>query len=259
MVNIVYMETSKLKYDEQLFIKRLGDLVQSSNNKQLTSFTDFLDPRKQVIIADYFRKNKDISIEFFGGYEEAERKICAIYNQDIRFDKDEFPIDILHLAWNSYKKIGHRDILGYILGAGIKREKIGDIIQYDDQAYVCVGRDIAGYIIINVDKIGSVSVEIDNYEGAFQFSKEEKITASVVASLRLDCILAAGFGVSRTKAVEAIKSSKVFINWKVEDSSSKEVKDGDIISWRGKGRIRLNNVSGTTKKDRIKVNIKKYI
>lgn len=253
------MENSKLKYDDQLFVKRLEDLIQSSNKKMSISFTDFLDPRQQIIIIEHLRKYKGISIDFFGGYEEAERKICGVYSEYTEFDKGKIPIDILHLSWKSHKKICHRDILGSLLGTGIRREKIGDIIQRDDEAYAFVHRDIANYLIINADKVGNVSVDIEYCHDIPPYAKEEKIISAVVASLRLDCILAAGFGVSRTKAVEAVKSSKVSVNWKPEESSSKEIEDGDVISWRGKGRIQLENVIGNTKKDRIKVNIKKYI
>lgn len=253
------MERSKSKYDDELFIKRLDDLVLCSSKKMIVSFTDFLDPRQQIIVSDRFRKNRDMLIDFYGGYEEAERKICGIYSEDMKFSKDEFPIDILHLSWRSHKKISHRDILGSLLGTGIRREKIGDIIQHDDEAYACVHRDISGYLLINTDKVGSVGIDIEHCDDVPSYIKEEKVITAVVASLRLDCIIAAGFGVSRTKAVEAINSSKVFVNWKPEISSSKSVRNGDVISWRGKGRILLDDVIGNTKKDRIKVNIKKYI
>lgn len=253
------MENVKSKHDEQLFIKRLEDLVQSSGRKMAQSFTDFLDPKQQIITSDYFRNNKTISIDFYGGYKEAERKICGIYCKSAELDKDEYPIAILHLSWRSHKKIKHRDILGSLIGAGIRREKIGDIIQNNDEAFVFVHRDIAGYLVNNLEEVGSTNIDIECCDDLPELEQEQKSTSAVVASLRLDCLLAAGFGVSRTTAAEAIKSSKVFINWKPEGGPSKEVRVGDVISWRGKGRVKLDHVIGTTKKDRIKVNIIKYI
>lgn len=253
------MENSKSKYMDELLIRKVQDLMIRVEKGLTVGFTDFLDPRQQVLITQYSQNNKHVKMEFYGGYEEAERRICGIFSEWDEFDKKIFPISIIHICWKSPKKISHRDILGAILGTGIRRDKIGDIIQQGEEAYVCVHKDIADYLIMYMDKVGSVSVNLnycDNMPGLY---KEDKLITAVVASLRLDCILAAGFGVSRTKAVEAVKSSRVFVNWIPQESVSKEIKEGDIITWRGKGRIQLCNIIGSTKKDRVKVVIKKYI
>ncbi|MGI5997889.1 MAG: RNA-binding protein [Lutispora sp.] len=253
------MEDSKSKYADELLIKKLEDLIERVDKRMTESFTDFLDPRQQLLISDNFRHIKGISMEFYGGYEEAERKICGIFNEYDESNIGTFPISIIHICWKSPKKVSHRDILGSILGTGIRRDKIGDIIQQDEKAYVCVHKDIADYLMIHMDKVGSIPVDLEYCDSMTQFTKEVKTITVVIASLRLDCILAAGFGVSRTKAVEAIRSSKIFVNWKPEAAASKDIKEGDVVSWRGKGRIQLRDIIGSTKKDRIKVVIKKYI
>lgn len=253
------MEDSKSKYADELLIRKLKDMMERADKWMTESYTDFLDPRQQALISNSFKHMKGISIEFNGGYEEAERKICGIFNEYDETNINKFPISFLHICWKSPKKVSHRDILGSLLGTGIRRDKIGDIIQQDQEAYVCVYRDIADYLMINMDKIGSVTADLEYCHSMPEFSKESKSLTVVVASLRLDAIIAAGFGISRTKAVEAIKSSKVYVNWKPEVAYSKDIKEGDIVSWRGKGRIQLSNVVGSTKKDRIKVIIKKYI
>ncbi|SHJ04032.1 YlmH family RNA-binding protein [Lutispora thermophila] len=253
------MEDVKSKYADELLIRRLEDLIEKTDKSMTESYTDFLDPRQQALISDSFKHVKGISMEFYGGYEEAERKICGIFNEYDGFNKNAFPISFLHICWKSPKKVSHRDILGSILGTGIRRDKVGDIIQKDQEAYVCVHKDIVDYLIMSIDKVGSATVHIEHCYILPELSKECKILYATIASLRLDAVVAAGFGVSRTRAVEAIRSSKVFVNWKPEISSSKDIKEGDVISWRGKGRIQLSNVVGSTKKDRVKVAIKKYI
>jgi len=253
------MEDAKSKYADELLIRKLEDMIERASERMTISFTDFLDPRQQILISNSFRNIKGISMEFYGGYKEAERKICGIFSEYDESNTGTFPIRIIHICWKSNKKISHRDILGSILGTGIRRDKIGDIIQQDDEAYACVHKDIADYLIIHMDKVGSVPVDLEYCDSVPQLAKEGKAITVVVSSLRLDSILAAGFGVSRTKAAEAIRSSRVFVNWIPQEVISKDVKEGDVISWRGKGRIQLCNVIGSTKKDRIKIVIKKYI
>lgn len=247
-------------YDDDLLLSRLRDLECGSIKSNTVRYTDFLDPRQQSLVIEFFKKNNSATSKFYGGHEEAERRICAIYSKNNEDSNIEFPIQILRLSWNPYKKIGHRDILGSILGNGIKREKIGDIILHgEDAAYIVVHKDICTYIVHNLIRIGNTSVNIEHVDSIPSYTKNIQQISSVVASMRLDCILCAGFGLSRSKAQEAIKGSRVFVNWDMKNSVSMEIKEGDMISYRGKGRIHIQSVLGNTKKDRIKISIAKYV
>lgn len=247
-------------YDDDLLLSRLRDLECGSIKSNTVRYTDFLDPRQQSLVIGFFKKNNSATSKFYGGHEEAERRICAIYSENNEDSNIEFPIEILRLLWNPYKKIGHRDILGSILGNGIKRDKIGDIILHgEDMAYIFVHKDICTYIVNNLLKIGNTSVKIEYADSIPSCIKDIQQISSIVASMRLDCILSAGFGLSRSKAQEAIKGSRVFVNWDMKNSVSTEIKEGDIISYRGKGRIHVQSVLGSTKKDRIKISIVKYV
>ena len=71
--------------------------------------------------------------------------------------------------------------------------------------------------------------------------RQEKVKEikTTVASLRLDAIVSSGFGISRTKAADAIKGERVQVNWQPAKGPSQEVRQGDVISLRGKGRMEL--------------------
>lgn len=247
-------------FDGDLLLKRLKDLTNGSIKSNTTRYTDFLDPRQQALVIGFFQKNKNVYFKFYGGHEEAERRICAIYSEDYEEGNVEFPIKILKLSWNPYRRIGHRDILGSIIGIGIKRDRIGDIILHgEDVAYIAVHKDICTFIVNNLLKIGNTTVKIEYANNIPNYSRSIRQISVVVASMRLDCILCAGFRLSRSKAQEAIKGSKVFVNWDIKNSVSMDIKEGDMISYRGKGRIHVQSVLGSTKKDRVKINIVKYI
>jgi RNA-binding protein YlmH len=129
----------------------------------------------------------------------------------------------------------------------------------EESAYVVCAREVADFILYNVDRIGNTPVKAALAEQVEEIKEKEKIITTTVASLRLDSIISAGFGISRTKAAEVIKSGRVRVNWEENDLTSKQIKQNDVISLRGKGRILLEEIVGTTRKDRIKITIKKFV
>ena len=60
---------------------------------------------------------------------------------------------------------------------------------------------------------------------------------------------------SRAKVQALIKGEKVQVNWSTITSPSILLKEGDMISIRGFGRVKLFEIGGMTKKDRICVTV----
>ena len=82
---------------------------------------------------------------------------------------------------------------------------------------------------------------------------------ATVADLRLDAVAAAGYGVSRSRMSDEIKSLNVKLNWKEAKKAAQAVNEGDVISFRGRGRVEVAEIRGTTKKGRISVTLKRFI
>lgn len=247
-------------YEDRVLVNELLDYSKACITGYTLKHTDFLDPRQQKIAEDILSMNRSICHSFFGGIAESERAVCLIHDENYEITEEDIPITILSISWNkSSKKLSHRDFLGSILGCGIKREKVGDIVLDEDSAYVACMSDISRYLLYNLNKVGSVVVSVSETKDPHKKEEMVKVIASTVASLRLDSVIATGYGVSRAKAVETVKSGKVKVNWEDTNSSPREMKQGDIISIRGRGRIVLEEVAGTTKKDRIRITIKKYL
>lgn len=247
-------------YEDRVLVNELLEYAKACASGYTARHTDFLDPRQQKIAEEILQLDKNVSYGLFGGIEDSERAICVIYELNYEITEQDIPIVILSITWSkSSRKLTHRDFLGSILGCGIKREKVGDIILDEDKAYVVCMSDISRYLLYNLNKVGSVAVSVSETKAAQKNEEKVKIISSTVASLRLDSLIATGYGVSRAKAVEAVKGGKVKVNWEDTVSSSKEMKQGDVISIRSRGRIVLEEVSGTTKKDRTRIVIKKYL
>jgi len=248
-------------YDDRLLANRILDAVEYCRKNFTYKATAFLDPKQQRIAEDLLSREKDIAFYKDGGIENCERYLYVISHEDYDVEDIEKPYHILEFSWysKSAKKPGHRDFLGSIIGAGIKREMLGDIMLQEENAYVVCSSEISDYILYNIEKVGSIPVKSQLVNDVEAAEENEKIIHATVASLRLDSIIGAGFGLSRAKASELIKSGKVRINWEEKDLTSKVIKQSDVISLRGKGRIVLEEINGSTKKDRIKITIKKFV
>lgn len=239
-------------------ISRFTDLIKWVLKNKKERFTDFLSMYSQKIFEKTILNYKDISYKFEGGYSSAERKIAIIYPDFV--DVQRVPICAVRIA-GDLSKLSHRDVLGSILGLGIKREKIGDIIFRGYECDVLLHKDVEGYILFNLSKIGNESIKVNSIDIAEIIEPKLKFEDifSTVASIRLDSIVSSGFKISRSKASELIKSGLAQINWEYTDEPSHEVKKSDIISLRGYGRIKLEEVKGITKKGRISLHILRYL
>ena len=146
------------------------------------------------------------------------------------------------------------------MSLGVDREHIGDIIATKESAKILVDKKMAEYFTVNLTQIGGTTVKTTLDELTSIAAKEErtKEIKATVASLRIDSIAAAGFGMSRSKAAVEIEAEKVKLNWQSVKNASQAVKEGDVLSMRGRGRLEVVEVRGQTKKGRIGVLLKRY-
>ena len=147
------------------------------------------------------------------------------------------------------------------MGMGCEREILGDIVLVPEGAQFVADKAFANYIESNLTQIGAAYVSLRQIGREELQAREEmiKIISATVAALRLDAVAAAGYGVSRSRMAEEIKSQNVKLNWKEAKSASQSVAEGDVMSFRGRGRAELSEVRGTTKKGRFAITLKRYI
>ncbi|MDK2805599.1 YlmH/Sll1252 family protein [Thermoanaerobacterium thermosaccharolyticum] len=242
-------------------IARLEDIAKWVQKNKRDRYTDFLSLRDQKILLKLMTQFDDINCRFIGGFDAAERKIAHIYPKfKGAVDAYKAPISAIRIN-GDLSRLSHRDVLGSILGLGIKRDKVGDIIKRQESCDIVVHNDIVSYILINLHKIGKerVNVYSINLDEIMEPEVKYDDINTTVASIRLDSIIASGFKLSRTKASELIKAGLAEVNWETKLEPSFEIKEGDIISLRGHGRIKFEKILGTTKKGRIYVHILRYI
>ncbi len=243
--------------DEKLMLSHMYDLCAKSDRINQPQFSDFLTPYECIRVEECF--SKEAFVSFYGGYDDAERKIAVFGEFDPLYHN--YPVVKLKIHSKNKEVSGHRDYLGSVLSLGIDRSRIGDIVIFDDYAIVICMEDMADYIIYNLDKVNNNRVTVEPYyeELTFDDNKRFREEDYTVSSLRLDCVVSAFTRKSRTFACDCIREKRVFLNYTQGDNPSQKISSGDVISVRGIGKGKIYTDNTLTKKGRIHIRIKYYI
>lgn len=245
----------------KLLLSRANDAVSISENKYMVKSVGFLTPAERVFLQKYAKRPIGGQILYFGGYAEAERTLFIAVPEYFEESAAKEEIAALKVTGRNIKEMNHRDFLGSLMGLGIKRSMVGDILVFEDKCIIFVKSEISGYIVSNLEKIGRNGINIsqcDIDELEIPPKKTEEISGTV-AGIRLDSVLSVALKTSRSKAAELICGGAVSLNWEETDSVSKTVCEGDMISVKGKGRFKVKRIGDLTKKGRYAAVIEKYI
>ena len=242
--------------EEKILIRKINDLVNKSRKEFTVTYSHFLDPAQQALLSRIEEFYGLISFE--GGYEDAERRLCRIRTDEYQPD-DGAPIALLSVAvTDTSAEISHRDVLGSLMGLGIRRDMIGDIFAAGNTALFFCHQSVSEYVIINLTKIGRYKANVQSGSADMLPQPEMKKSTVNVSSMRLDSLCGEGFGMSRTKAQELIRRGLVSVNWQPCDNVSRELCKGDRLSARGYGKLKIGSVTGTSKKGRLFVEIYRF-
>ncbi len=145
------------------------------------------------------------------------------------------------------------------MAQGISRASVGDILIENGRAVVFVREELVSFLLDNIFKIGKVGVSLSlGLEGELPQGNSFEEKTVIVASERLDCVVAALCGLSREKSSAAIKGGLVRLNYRECMSVSQQVTEGSTISVRGKGKYIVDTACTRTKKGRLVLNVRKY-
>lgn len=198
---------------------------------------------------------------FFGGYEDAERTIC-LFLPDYAQPEESHSLTVIRAEIPSgAKQLTHRDYLGSLTGLGIRRDMIGDILAHEEGADIIIMEEIRDFLLYNYSQAGRAPLKVTAVPLEKLRIPEQKtvIHQDTVASLRLDNVISSAFSLSRAKAAEAIRCGLVFVNSAPVEKTDMQIKEGDKLVLRGKGKAFLRQVGGKTRKDRIFIVTERYL
>lgn len=253
--------------EEKIILAKLNDKIRLCKTKNKLVNTEFLNMYQENIIRKELERIKAKNYILTGGYSEAESKILIMYPEKITEEiaKENITNIIkvikIQLPNEQKGKYQHRDYLGTIMQFGLERERIGDIIVYEDEAYVIVLSENAQYIkdsLQTTKKFKKSKIEIiDIVEMKVKKPEFEEIKISV-NSQRLDNFISEICKISRSETTRLIASELVSINCKIETKQTKTVETGDVLIIRGKGKFIVSDFLDINRKGKQVVIVKKY-
>lgn len=240
------METTEL-------FPRLRDLHKRCINKNIITNTFFLTPREQMEARDFCRRELGTDPFFFGGYPEAERRM-AFFLPDWA-DPDTFdPSPYLKAieARTPFAAPSHRDFLGSLMGMGIERECVGDILVRGEQAWFFLTPAIAPHVLDSMVHVGrdGVSLSEIDFEALPHFEAELKEVTFTVQSLRIDAVVSGIWKTSRSSVQDLVLRGDVTLNYFPCLDKDAPVQTGDMISLRHHGKAKILSADGKSKKGR---------
>lgn len=244
--------------DEQSFIEQVSDWQREVEDRYTPKITDFLDPRQRFIVASIVGQANDLTVYKEGVFEQAERKRVIIAPSYYVPEKDDYQVTIFSVNYPSkFVQLRHPDVLGALLSLGIERGKFGDIRVAENTVQFAIATEVADYVRANLSSIGKVKVHVEELGVKPLLRVEEQwIERSyTVSSMRLDVVLATVLNISRQKSQSLVAAGRVKVNWTLREQVAFELQEGDIISARGFGRLKVIMTEGRTKKDKIRLQV----
>lgn len=238
----------------EVFISLMQDQIRTCQKRYIEITTSFLTIPQQAILEQMVPKT--LFLSFFGGYEQAERKVACLSMEP---DVVRYPIVCLESKVDlRFRSITHRDILGALMNLGLEREVLGDFVIQQDRVLIVCLESIKDYIINQCIRIANLPVSFYEIEECSSVEKQTEEILVHAPSLRLDAVISSLAHVSRSDAQALIKKGFVKLN-DIPLETNKQLCNNDFVSIRKVGRFQFQGIRSTTKKNRLILQFDKYI
>lgn len=248
--------------EDRLLLAKLWDKLNVGFRRNIPASTCFLSPREQELARLLFGEGQEL--HRFGGYPEAERRMLVFLPDYLEEDwlmGEDSPTVCLRATYYEADTLSHRDFLGALMGAGIARETLGDILVGKGSCDFFLTAEIAPYVLQSFTDVGRTRVHLSQIPLGCAAPPPPQLqqVRDTLASPRLDSVISSGFRIGRGLAAAHISAGKCAVNGLSCLKPDKLISPGDQISVRGLGKLRLSQINGQTKKGRISVVIDRYV
>ena len=250
--------------EDRLLLRRVLDQAVAVERKCIPCHTHFLSPREVMLARQLAAALGRPAHRFDGGYPAAERQVCVFLPDWLEPEDcaaEDTGITALRVTWYQEESLSHRDLLGALMGLGVRREMVGDLLVAEHSCDCLLLPEVVPFLLQNWTQAGRSKLRVAQIalEQVVVPAVARKTVRDTVSSLRLDAVAASGFGTSRAKMAEAISSGRVTLNYLECTRPDHPVAEGDGIACRGLGKCRLISVGGRSRKGRVNITIDRYI
>jgi len=254
--------------DDKILLAQILDKIEMVEKKNKIEYTDFLDLAQIELVQKFINKIKIENYMVYGGFEQAERKVFVFYPEKFNSTVVEknlsniMQIIRIELPDDLKGKYTHRDYLGAVIKLGIERKKVGDIIVDNNGADIIVDKDIVKFLLenlVSLTRFSKSTISLQNIDDLRPVEIKKEEIEIIVSSMRLDNVISELARCSRNKALEIINMERVFINFECETKKTKQIKSGNMVTIRGKGRFFVKEISGQTRSGRTVIKVEKFV
>jgi photosystem II S4 domain protein len=190
----------------------------------------------------------ELTISSAGGWPEAERR-CLLLRRFNVADGSPALAGLIVSGNFLFDPADPDDMRRGLLAIGAEPGDLGDIwLRGDRGAQLVVSEAAAERLHGRTALVRTVEVQLERAAlSALQLpaARSPRELSSVEASVRLDAVASAGFGLSRNRMVEQIRAGAVRINWQPVSSPSKELAAGDRVQLQGRGELEILEIQPT--------------
>lgn len=248
--------TQHFRKEEAPIIDRLNTAIAQAASEYRPVLTEFLDPRERFIATTLMGTHDDVRLHSFGGYPDAERRRVIFAPTYFTPGDDDFAIAAVAIHYpEKFAALGHSQVLGTLANSGVARATFGDIVSDGHVWQTLVVANMVDWLMANVTRIGKISVRLESIDLATVVRPEtdwESVEVSMT-SVRLDSLISHAYHLSRARAKALVEADKVRLNFALVTAPDLAVGVADIVSVRGFGRIRIQDVLGVTKKGKTRL------
>ena len=252
--------------EERVLLARTLDKLELSQSRGVPTHTVFLSPSQQASVTDLLHAWGRPRHLFWGGYPDSERRACLFLadwqEENGVLGDPEGPLTAIEAKFPADAALTHRDILGSLMGLGIGRELIGDILlPQPGLCQVAALREAAPILLSQWEGAGRYKVSLSEIPLNRLIPKpaQVKTVRDTVATPRLDAVTASAFSLSRSKAAALIAAGKVSLNHRECLKADSQVGEGDMLTCRGLGKCVVKEVPGRSKKGRTMLVLERYV
>lgn len=286
------------KPEDKLLVSKIYDKIKFTHTRNQIQTTSFLDGYEQTVVEKFLKLCQEKNFLLEGGFPEAERKMLFLFpdklenllsknatlqeaqkievelkieevpeiektqNKALAIVKKFIKVISIILPKELQGTYHHREYLGGLMKLGIEREKIGDIIVNEQGADILVQSEITSFFLSHLpDLTRFQKAQISQKEitelKIEQIKKESMVI--LIPQLRLDVVLSETLHLSRSKASDFIEQERVFVNYELKTKNATTLKQGDILTVRGKGKYEIGEILSQTAKGKLRLEVKKYV
>ena len=278
--------TARQSEDIRLLLSRLDDLCRRGERGEV-GISPFLTPREAKYAALHLSPRlRDGTAILWGGYGGAERVRAVIFPDYVEgltapellasdpvsalcetglpdmADTLRGAVRTVCIKGSGFCVLSHRDYLGAVLGLGLERDAVGDILVPDPHtAYLITSALTADFLLTGLTKVAADTVKVSFLPEDIPLAGARRLSpiTDTVASERLDCVVAALCNLSREKAQMAVKSGLCELDYELCEACDTTVEAPATVTVRGYGKFVVHAFDGVTRKGRIRLLAGKYV